>query len=147
MTEFYPKVERWRSLVERYVHEDEVNNFLCVISQESAGNPNALFDEWAHNPALKDKSPDSQWSVGLTQVNAGNLAYQRIAGLRNWVPPDWSHVFIIRPTPIFRYTVGEAVLLLKNPENNISAASNIFIAQGNKYAPAWNADLEACGLT
>ena len=96
-------VDRWRPLVGEHFPAAEVSRALCVIGHESGGDPDATFDEWLHwweqHPDVMHLSDwprpprttqlgrggDSRYSVGLFQINVGNLAGNRIAGLAGWI--------------------------------------------------------------
>ena len=154
-------VERWRELVSRHFSPAEVQRALCVIRYESDGDPSAAFDEWTYwwnqhpdqlhlsdwprppRDTVLGRGGDSQWSVGLFQINVGNLAGNRIAGLTEWEPPR--SLGVLGPWPDPRFSIEDAHKLLLDPENNVSAAAAIQKAEG--WLPAWEADRIKCGLT
>ena len=159
-------VDRWRPLVGEHFPAAEVSRALCVIGHESGGDPDATFDEWLHwweqHPDVMHLSDwprpprttqlgrggDSRYSVGLFQINVGNLAGNRIAGLAGWIPRTIpASVAGPRhgaPWREYRFTIAEAHAVLLVPVNNVAAAAAIWRHSG--WLPAWAADQKACGL-
>ena len=130
-------VERWRPLVAVYF--DDVDTALCVLAHESRGDPGREFDEWAHAGHRKPGG-DSQWSAGLYQINAGNLAHTRIRALQGWTPPNnpAGH------SSDSRLTTAQARAVLLDPMNSVAAAALIRDAHG--WLPAWQAQTGRCAL-
>ena len=117
-------VWRWHHLVMAWFPEPEWRTALCVISWESSGRPDAVFD----NPG--DTDDDGIDSLGLFQVDWDNLAGRnQISGLEHW-----GH-----------YTRSEAEAALLDPETNVRAAADMHAAEG--WLPAWLAQKRRCSLS
>ena len=163
---FAHDVERWRDQVAAVFPIAAVATFLCIIDGESEGDPDAVFDEWAYwwgqHPTVDGPPPDmrppawsifrgggdSRYSVGLAQMNVGNLALTRIAGLNGWtppvMPPPWRWEW--PPAPTARLSIEQAHMILLVPENNISASHRVFVYQNMSFLHAWTADKTKCEL-
>ena len=115
----------WTDLICDAFPSSEWAKALCVVSWESEGNPTGSHLE---------ESGDI--SVGLFQVNSDNLAgNNQIEGLR-----DWLDLY----NGGNKYSVKEAVDLLMQPEWNVLAAHDIWVANGWRYP--WAAQSKRCGL-
>ena len=160
---FPAAVEQWRPLAMAVFPVAAVEDALCVIQHESGGLPAQAFDEWTYwwgrhpnetrtvdyprppRDTVLGAGGDSRYSVGLFQINVGNLAWTRISALNGWIPPV---VVAGVPGPYRatqRFGPLQAHKILLDPSNNVSAAHTIWAAGG--WLPAWNADREACGLS
>ena len=167
MVTYPPAVEQWRPAVAERFPDNTVDTTLCVIGAESDGAEDAAFDEWVYWWSQHSDTPrtadyprpprdtllgaggDSRWSVGPFQVNVGNLAGNRIAGLVGWVPPvqppDWRWEW--PPAPDVGFTIEQAHMILLVGVNNIDAGHRVWVGQNRSFLPAWTADMTKCGLT